>query len=90
MLTLQNNNPRWILSTIVQSGNRQFWGWLELARDVLCDIFLVSFFLCTWNQTFFSAFAQENSPVQPLLGITRAELGEKVIQDGWGGQPDNF
>jgi hypothetical protein len=43
MLILQNiNDPRWILATIVESGNHQFWGWHEL--------FL--FFLRTWNQNF--------------------------------------
>ena len=28
MLTSQNDDLRWILATIVESGNHQFWGWL--------------------------------------------------------------
>ena len=35
---------------------------LGVARIVLCDVFLASFFLCTWNQTFFFAFGRDNSP----------------------------
>ena len=50
MLTLQNNDPRWILATIVKSGNRQFWGWHEL---FFVAFFLLLFFLRTWNQNFF-------------------------------------
>ena len=29
MSTSQNNGPRWILVTIVESGNHQVWGWHE-------------------------------------------------------------
>ena len=36
MLTSRNNDPRWILATIVESGNRRFWGWH--------DLFFVTFF----------------------------------------------
>ena len=43
MLILRNNDHRWILATIVGSGNRQFWGWHEL-------FFVTSF----WNQKFFT------------------------------------
>ena len=47
MLTSRNNDPRWILATIVESGNRQFWGWHEL---FFVTLFLLLFFLRTWNQ----------------------------------------
>jgi hypothetical protein len=50
MLTSRNNDPRWILATIVESGNRQFWGWHEL---FFVTFFLLLFFLRTWNQIFF-------------------------------------
>jgi hypothetical protein len=42
MLTLQNNAHRWILATIVKSGNRQFWGWPRL---FFVMFFLLLFFL---------------------------------------------
>jgi hypothetical protein len=52
MLTSRNDDLRWILATIVESGNRQFWGWMtcdELcfhgASFVLCDVFLASIFV---------------------------------------------
>jgi hypothetical protein len=64
MLTSQNNAHRWILATIVKSGNCWFWGWPRL---FFVTFFLLLFFLRTWNQNFFFAFARENSPVQPLL-----------------------
>jgi hypothetical protein len=56
MLTSRNNDLRWILATIVESGNRRFWGWHKLC---FVTFFWLLFFLCTWNQFF--------SPVQPLL-----------------------
>ena len=50
MLISQNiNDPRWILATIVESGNHQFWGWHEL---FFVTFFLLLFFLRTWNQNF--------------------------------------
>ena len=55
MLTSQNNDPRWILATIVESGNHRFWGWHKLC--------FVTFFLLLF---FLRIFAPENSPVQPL------------------------
>jgi hypothetical protein len=70
MSTSQNNDPRWILATIVESGNQQFWGWNKLIY--------VTFFWCTWKHNFFFAFARENSPVQPLLVASHqvaAEMG---------------
>ena len=74
MLTSRNNDPRWILATIVESGNRRFWGWHTL---FFVTFFLLLFFLRTWNQNFFFAFARENSPVQPLL--VSGSLGRKAI-----------
>ena len=50
MLTSRNNDLRWILATIVKSGNRRFWGWHELC---FVTFFWLLFFLRTWNQTFF-------------------------------------
>jgi hypothetical protein len=52
--------------------HRQKWKLpiLGVAQIVLRDVFWLLFFLRTWNQNFFSAYAQENSPVQPLvLGV---------------------
>jgi hypothetical protein len=66
MLTSRNIDLRWILATIVERGNCQFWGWHEL---FFVTFFWLIFFLRTWNQNFFSAFARENSPVQPLPRI---------------------
>jgi hypothetical protein len=66
MLTLGNNNPSWILSTINLSGNWQFGEGFELDRVFFRDMFIYLFFLRTWNQTSFIAFALENSPVQLL------------------------
>ena len=63
MLTLQNIDLRWILATIVESGNCRFWGWHEL---FFVTFFWLLFFLRTWNQSFFFAYMRENSPVQPL------------------------
>jgi hypothetical protein len=63
MLTSQNNDLRWILATIAESENRRFWGWHEL---FFVTFFWLLFFLRTWNQNFFFAFARENTPVQPL------------------------
>ena len=48
-MTSQNNDPRWILATIVESGNHQFWGWHEF---FFVTFFLLLFFLCAWNQNF--------------------------------------
>jgi hypothetical protein len=53
MLTSRNNDLRWILATIVKSGNRRFWGWHELC---FVTFFWLLFFLRTWNQTFFFRF----------------------------------
>ena len=55
MLTLRNNDLRWILAlaTIVESRNCQFWGWHEL---FFVTIFRLLFFLCTWNPNFFFRF----------------------------------
>ena len=53
MLTSRNIYHRWILATIVESGNRQFWGWNEL---FFVMFFLLLFFLRTWNQNFFFRF----------------------------------
>ena len=64
MLTSRNNDLRWILATIVKSGNHRFWGWHELCFvTFFCPLFL----LRTWNQNFFFRFRAGNSPVQPLL-----------------------
>ncbi len=53
MLTSQNNNPRWILATIIESGNSQFWEWHEL---FFVTFFWLLFFLRTWIQNFFFHF----------------------------------
>jgi hypothetical protein len=50
MLTSQNSDPRWILATIVESGNCRFWGWQEL---FFVTFFWLLLFLHTWNQFFF-------------------------------------
>ena len=62
MLTSQNNDPRWILATIVESGNCQFWGWHEL---FFVTFFLLLFFLRTWNQNFFSLLHGKFSSASP-------------------------
>jgi len=53
MLTSHNNDPRWILATIVESGNHRFWGWREFFFVML---FWLLFFLHTWNQHVFFCF----------------------------------
>jgi hypothetical protein len=52
MLTLRNDDLRWILATIVESGNHRFWGWTNCASTVfrlysfvLRDVFLASIFV---------------------------------------------
>jgi hypothetical protein len=60
MLTSRNDDLRWILATIVESGNHRFWGWLR-------DVFFASVFLAYVEPNLFFAFGRENSPVQPLL-----------------------
>ena len=62
MLTSRNNDPRWILATIVESRNCQFWGWHEL----FFMTFFGFYFSCVRGTKTFFAYAQENSPVQPL------------------------
>jgi hypothetical protein len=41
----KKNDYRWILATIVESGNRRFWGWHEL---FFVTFFWLLFFLCTF------------------------------------------
>jgi hypothetical protein len=41
------------MATIVESGNRRFWGWHEL---FFVAFFWLLFFLRTWNQNFFFHF----------------------------------
>ena len=62
MLTSRNDDLRWILATIVESGHCQFWGWLR-------DVFVASMFLAYVEPNLFFAFGRENSPVQPLYMI---------------------
>jgi hypothetical protein len=57
---------RWIMATIVESGNRQFWGWTNCA---LWRFFRFYFFSVRGTKTFFFAFGRENSPVQPLTTV---------------------
>ncbi len=52
MLTSRNDDLRWILATIVESGNRRFSGWTNCdelcfhgASFVLRDVFLASIFV---------------------------------------------
>ena len=63
MLTSRNNDLRWILATIVESGNRRFWGWHEL---FFVMVFGFYFSCVRGTKTFFFAYTRENSPVQPL------------------------
>ncbi len=66
MLTSRNNDPRWILATIVDFQNRRFWGWHELC---FARKFLLLFFLRTWNQTsFFRLRAGKFSSAAPNKG----------------------
>jgi hypothetical protein len=69
MLKSQNNDPRWILATNVESGNHRFWGWHELFF-VTC--FLLLFFLRTWNQNFFRFCAGKFSSAAPTNDCTSA------------------
>jgi hypothetical protein len=50
MLTSRNNDPRWILATIVESGNHRFW---RLQEFFFVTFFRLLFFLPTWNQNLF-------------------------------------
>jgi hypothetical protein len=63
MLTSRNNNHRWILAAIVESGNHRFWGWHEL---FFVTFFWLLFILRTWNQKNVFAFAWKKNAVQPL------------------------
>jgi hypothetical protein len=65
MLTSPNNYPRWILATIVESGNYRFWGWHEL----FFVTFFGFYFSCVRGTKTFFAFARENSPVQPRAAV---------------------
>ncbi len=72
MLTSRNDDLRWILATIVESGNRRFWAWMNCdklcfhgASFVLRDVFLASIFVAYVEPKLFFTFAQENSPVGP-------------------------
>ncbi len=74
MLTSRNDDLRWILATIVESGNRRLWGWTNCdelcfhsASFVLRDVFLASIFVAYVEPFFFFTFAQQNSPVELLL-----------------------
>jgi hypothetical protein len=75
MLTSRNYDPRWILATIAESGNFQFWGWHEL--------FFVSFFFfyfsCVHGTKKFFTFARVNSPVQPLPQTTTARTAIAIV-----------
>ena len=64
MLTSRNNDLRWILATIVESGNRRFWGWLEL-----CFVtFFGFYFSCVrGTKTFFRFRAGKFSSAAPIL-----------------------
>ena len=78
MLTLQNNEHRWILANIVESGNRQFWGWHEL---FFVTFFWLLFFLRTWNQNlfFFCFHSGKFSSAAPTIKL--ADLVWKCTSD---------
>ena len=85
MLTSRNNEPRWILATIINFQNRQFWGWHKL-----CFVrrFLLLFFLRTWNQTsFFCLRAGKFSSAAPTYG--RASTVDKTFEELSGRIQDN-
>ena len=64
MFTSRNNDPRWILATIVESGNHRFWGLQEL---FFVTFFWLLFFLPTWNQNLFFCFrAEKFSSAAPI------------------------
>ena len=72
MLTSRNDDLRWILATIVESGNHRFWGWLRASIFLAyASIFLAyaSIFLAYVEPNLFFAFGRKNSPVQPLTPI---------------------
>ena len=62
------NDPRWILATIVESGNRRFWGWHTL---FFVTFFLLLFFLRTWNQNFFFRFRTGKFTSAAPIGVRR-------------------
>jgi hypothetical protein len=62
MLTSRNNDLRWILATIVESGNRRFWGWHEL---FFVTFFLLLFFL----RIFFRFRVGKFSSAAPNFGL---------------------
>jgi hypothetical protein len=86
MLTSQNNDLRWILATIVESGNRRFWGWLEL-----CFVtFFGFYFSCVrGTKTFFSLSRGKILQCSPYLEVVPSVpphwLSKKAIQNAMDG-----
>jgi len=76
MLTSQNNDFRWILATIVNSGNHRFWGWHELC---FVTFFLLLFFLHMWNQNFLFLFrAGKFSRAAPIIVYIRVIISWEI------------
>ena len=76
MITSRNNDPRWILATIVKSRNRQFWGWHKLFYMKFYWLHFSEYVLyCTWNQNFFFRFcAGKFSSAAPTIMDARSSL----------------
>ena len=70
MLTSQNDDLRWKLATIVESGNHRLWGWTNCASTVLHLCFVMFFWLLfllrMWNQNFFHFHAGKFSSGAPI------------------------
>jgi hypothetical protein len=83
MITSRNNDPRWILATIVKSRNRQFWGWHELFFMKFYWLHFSEYVLyCTWNQNFFFRFcAGKFSSAAPTIMDARSSL--RWLSSSW-------
>ncbi len=82
MLTSRNDDLRWILATIVESGNHQFWGWTNCdewcfhsASFVLCDVFLASIFVAYVEPKLFLRFREGKfSSADPTAGLVYLDI----------------
>jgi hypothetical protein len=85
MLTLRNNAHRWILATIVKSGNRRFWGWPRL--------FFVTFFWLLFflePKLFFHFCAGKFSSAAPIQEAFRLWMPRGELRVRKKGKPSKF
>ena len=80
MLTSRNNDHRWILAAIVESGNRRFWGWHEV---FFVTFFWLLFFLAYVEPKLFFRFgARKFSSAAPTLVACWVEVVNINMKSG--------